>query len=677
VREPRERKRRHVAHDAEAYPIVATRRQGVRFSDHPVVAEQPGGGIEGPRDGGVRPHRAVRRDRFTRVDLGSPPTLVVISRTVLAESHVDTDVLEAAPLQRFPQPRGVRAERRHRGAVRGDQLDLDATVARDCTDLDSRVRPLCDPCVDSGFARRAADADVGQRRWRRDRGARDGGRPRTAGRRGRRFPHDFRRTRSWEPGDLEQSVGPRRETRGRQRFPAAIGLALGSGTNRLAFSGDTLAESAAGCRPPRVPRARPGIAGLGRPGGRTGSSRNRAGSRQHGRVIAPSRERLLARAVKGILPPVRQADQYVGKEILAGQFRVLERIGSGGMGAVYKAQQPSMDRFVAVKILHSKFTNRKDLVSRFRREARAMSHLTHPNTAKVFLYGQLEDGSCYIVMEHLEGKNLGQVVRHEGPMEAARGIGVLTQACAALEEAHQKGIVHRDLKPENIFLCNQGGIRDYVKVLDFGLAKVTEREMRPGSLILTQEGMVFGTPEFMSPEQAQGKVLDARSDIYSLAVILFELLTGKLPYDARSPMEYITLHVQATPKRLTERAPNVTFPAGLQEVLDRAMAKKPEDRFQTAADFASALRSVVDGSGAADRASWRPSGVAPVHSQSGSVRPAQRPDSIDAGSPTRELTSVAGASSPARDKRPPVALLVTLGIILGAVGAFLLLKLLQ
>ena len=171
---------------------------------------------------------------------------------------------------------------------------------------------------------------------------------------------------------------------------------------------------------------------------------------------------------------------------------------------------------------------------------------------------------------------------------------VLIQACGALEEAHQKGIIHRDLKPENIFLCAQGGLADFAKVLDFGLAKVTEREMQPGSLILTQEGMVFGTPEFMSPEQAQGKMLDARSDVYSLAVILYELLTGKLPFDARTPMEYIGLHVQAEPIALAVRAPDRVFPPGLQEVISRALAKKPDERFQHAAEFAAALRSLVD-----------------------------------------------------------------------------------
>ncbi|HYQ14394.1 MAG TPA: serine/threonine-protein kinase, partial [Polyangiaceae bacterium] len=233
---------------------------------------------------------------------------------------------------------------------------------------------------------------------------------------------------------------------------------------------------------------------------------------------------------------MRPKDPFIGRELLGGQFRVLEKIGTGGMGSVYRAEQPAMNRMVAIKILHPKLAGRKDLTSRFRREARAMSQLTHPNTVKVFMYGELEDdGSLYIVMEMLEGRNLNQTVRKEGPLPADRAIPILIQCCGALQEAHDLGIVHRDLKPENIFLSKQGGINDYPKVLDFGLAKVTERQMQPGSVILTQEGMVFGTPEFMSPEQAQGKTLDARSDIYSLAVILYEVLTGKLPFSARTP----------------------------------------------------------------------------------------------------------------------------------------------
>ncbi len=291
---------------------------------------------------------------------------------------------------------------------------------------------------------------------------------------------------------------------------------------------------------------------------------------------------------------MRPKDPFIGREILGGQFRVIQKIGTGGMGSVYKAEQPAMNRMVAIKILHPKLTGRKDLVSRFRREARAMSQLTHPNTVRVFMYGELEDdGSLYIVMELLEGRNLNQTVRKEGPLPVQRAIPILVQVCGALQEAHEMGIVHRDLKPENIFLSNQGGLVDFAKVLDFGLAKVTERQMRPGSLILTQEGMVFGTPEFMSPEQAQGRTLDARSDIYSLAVILYEALTGKLPFDAKTPMEYIQKHVIEPPIPLNERVPELRFASELQAVLGKALAKHPDQRYQKALEFADALRPLV------------------------------------------------------------------------------------
>jgi len=300
-----------------------------------------------------------------------------------------------------------------------------------------------------------------------------------------------------------------------------------------------------------------------------------------------------------------QPDPFIGRDILNGQFQILQKIGSGGMGAVYKASQPAMNRMVGVKILHPKLANRKDLVSRFSREARAMSHLTHPNTVKVFLYGELEDGSLYIIMEFLEGKNLNQTVRAEGPFPVERALPVIIQVCGALEEAHHAGIIHRDLKPENIFLCQSGGLKDFPKVLDFGLAKVTEREMRPGSIILTQEGMVFGTPEFMSPEQAQGKTLTPASDQYSLAVILYEVLTGKLPFEAKSAMDYLSLHVSGKPTPLSQRVAGKTFPPLLDQIIDRCLSKKVEDRFGSLGELSSALQAVLDGK------KELPSGVTP------------------------------------------------------------------
>jgi serine/threonine-protein kinase len=284
------------------------------------------------------------------------------------------------------------------------------------------------------------------------------------------------------------------------------------------------------------------------------------------------------------------ADPLIGKKVDNGEYVIVDRIGSGGMGSVYKAEQPSMNRMVAIKVLHSRFATRDDLVARFRREARAMSQLAHPNTARVYKYGELDDGAVYFVMDYLEGRNLAHEVRENGPMEPDRAINVMVQVCGALEEAHRAGIVHRDLKPENVFLTNQGGTKDFPKVLDFGLAKMSEKQMGRGSMMFTQQGMVFGTQEFMSPEQAQGETIDQRSDIYSLALILYELLTTKLPFDAKSPLDIMKAHVKDAPIPLGQRVPGKSFAPELEAVMNRALAKKPGDRYASAVEFAEALK---------------------------------------------------------------------------------------
>ncbi|MBN1653051.1 MAG: serine/threonine protein kinase [Deltaproteobacteria bacterium] len=285
------------------------------------------------------------------------------------------------------------------------------------------------------------------------------------------------------------------------------------------------------------------------------------------------------------------SDPLIGKEVDNGEYRIIERIGSGGMGSVYKAEQPKMNRFVAIKVLHSRYLSRNDLVSRFRREARAMSQLSHPNTARVYKYGQLEDGSFYFVMEYMTGYNLVQEVRTKGPIEADRCINIMVQVCGALEEAHQAGIIHRDLKPENIFLTNQGGTVDFPKVLDFGLAKVSEKQIGSKSLLnLTQQGAVFGTPEFMSPEQALGAPLDRRSDVYSLGLIMYEALTGKLPFDATEKRQVMKAQVKDKPIPLSKRTRDISFSPKLEAVLARALAKDPAERHPTAAKFAEALK---------------------------------------------------------------------------------------
>jgi eukaryotic-like serine/threonine-protein kinase len=380
---------------------------------------------------------------------------------------------------------------------------------------------------------------------------------------------------------------------------------------------------------------------------------------------------------------MRPQDPFIGRDILNGSFRILQKIGSGGMGAVYKAMELHNSRMVGVKILHPKLANRKDLVSRFGREARALSQLSHPNTVRVFLYGELEDGALYIIMELLEGKNLNQTVRSEGPFPIARALPILIAACGALDEAHKAGIIHRDLKPENIFLVQNGALRDFPKLLDFGLAKVGERQMRPGSVILTQEGMVFGTPEFMSPEQAQGKTLAPASDVYSLAVILYEVLTGKLPFEAKSAMDYIQMHVTGKPIPLNQRVAGMSFPLLLEQVVDRALAKRDQDRFASAADFAVAMQAVLQGATAlppeAFASSPQPPPIAAPPPASGPAYGsgvASGPAALPAAAPAAPFAAAAlqqhhrgsGFAAPPRKVNVPLLVAIGVGFLLVGVG---------
>jgi serine/threonine-protein kinase len=288
-------------------------------------------------------------------------------------------------------------------------------------------------------------------------------------------------------------------------------------------------------------------------------------------------------------------DPFVGRDLLDGRFKIIGKVGSGGMSAVYTALQTDMNRHVAVKILHPKLSARKDLVARLRREARAMSQISHPNVTNVFLFGELDDGSIYVVMELLEGRNLRKALATEGPLRVDKAVHIIIGVCGALQEAHSLGIIHRDLKPENIFLVTAAGIRDFPKVLDFGLAKVSERQMHPGSIKITQVGQVFGTPEYMSPEQAQGKKLTPASDIYSLGLVLYEALTGELPFESKDAVGYILKHVNEMPISINERVTGRTFSPIVTKIIDKTLAKDPADRFASAAELADALRASLGG----------------------------------------------------------------------------------
>ena len=274
-------------------------------------------------------------------------------------------------------------------------------------------------------------------------------------------------------------------------------------------------------------------------------------------------------------------EQLIGQK-LAGKFTITGLLGFGGMGAVYEAIQSPMDRKVALKLIP---TYDPTAAARFEREAYTVSKLTHPNTVTVFDFGHTSDGHLYLSMEHLLGHTLTDLIRSVGPLNGARAVHITQQICRSLGEAHRQGIIHRDVKPDNIFLINVDGDPDYVKVLDFGIAKVAQRH-------LTLTGEIVGTPRFMPPEQACGEELDQRTDLYAAGMLLYCCLSGKAPFAGVQGPKVITLLVRG-PTPLRELEPDL--PPALLAVVDKAIAPEREKRFASAAAMAAALRaSLVD-----------------------------------------------------------------------------------
>jgi serine/threonine-protein kinase len=267
-----------------------------------------------------------------------------------------------------------------------------------------------------------------------------------------------------------------------------------------------------------------------------------------------------------------------------GRYRLKRRLASGGMGDVWVAYHPGLKRDVAVKVLRADAQERSEgAVSRFEREVCATAELMHPNTIRVFDYGTTEDGLCYYVMELLDGETLRSHVDRLGPLPPARAIHIVGQAARALGEAHQRGIVHRDIKPENLFLTSLGGEHDFVKVIDFGIAKVAGTD---GTM--TRTGWVLGTPEYMSPEVAMGKQADSRSDVYALGAVLYFLLCGRPPFVGENAGRLFFAHATETPLRPSVHV-GVQLPADLEAVVMRALEKEPLSRYASASDLALAL----------------------------------------------------------------------------------------
>ncbi len=306
-----------------------------------------------------------------------------------------------------------------------------------------------------------------------------------------------------------------------------------------------------------------------------------------------------------------EVDARIG-QVLLDQFRIEERIGQGGMGTVYRACQTTLGRDVAIKILHPDLAQNADAVRRFHREARISTALDHPNVVRVFLFGQLLDGSLYLVMELLRGRTLADLLRTEA-LPIHRALHIATQVADGVGEAHGQNIVHRDVKPENVFLITKGRDFDFVKVLDFGIARVFRGDDQTGA---TQAGLVFGTARYISPEGAAGESTDARSDVYSLGVLTYQLLTGETPFDGSSPVTMLMSHIHDAPPHLRTRRGGRHVPDVIADVVMRALSKNPEVRYEDASEFGEMLRLAAQRAGfdvVRDRRGRDASGQSMVH----------------------------------------------------------------
>lgn len=269
---------------------------------------------------------------------------------------------------------------------------------------------------------------------------------------------------------------------------------------------------------------------------------------------------------------LKEEPSLVG-HVLDGKYTLISKLGEGGMGSVYLAEQTSMGREVAIKVLRREFSQNRMAIKRFLREARAASKLAHPNTITVYDFGQSTDGLLYLVMERLTGRPLGDILDSEGRMPVERTVHIMAQVCDSLSEAHAHGITHRDLKPENIFIEQKVGNPDFVKVLDFGIAKMQGDD----STQATATGMICGTPSYMSPEQAMGRDIDGRSDIYALGILLYEMLTDEKPFEGDTPMEVMLKHINEPAPNILERT-GMVVPRGIQQAVDRMLSKNATER---------------------------------------------------------------------------------------------------
>ena len=346
-------------------------------------------------------------------------------------------------------------------------------------------------------------------------------------------------------------------------------------------------------------------------------------------------------------------DPLIGA-VVGERYRIVSRIGVGGMGAVYRAEHTMMRRDLAIKVLLSELGGREEFARRFEREAESASRLAHPNIITVTDFGRTPDGSLFLAMEFLAGDSLTSLI-DQGPLPRERALAIVRQILRALDHAHGAGVVHRDLKPDNIMLVERDGQRDVVKILDFGIAKVTEPTS--GQEVLTQAGVIFGTPEYLSPEQAVGESVDARADLYATGVILYEMLAGRRPFESEDKVKIISMHLSHAPPRIREANPTVDVPFALEQVVLQALEKHRENRFANATAF---LQALDDSEAVVDPA-------LPLEIDATSPHIAYDATLMAAG--PGDAATQGPASTPGRSRRPlAAAVLVVALVALGMVG---------
>lgn len=333
-------------------------------------------------------------------------------------------------------------------------------------------------------------------------------------------------------------------------------------------------------------------------------------------------------------------DPLVGT-VVAGRYRVLRMLGEGGMGRVYLAEHIAIEKRIALKVLRAEYADKGDIVTRFQQEAISASRIKHPNVLDVFDFGRIENGCFYLAMEYLEGSDLADEMKRRRSLDALTSVRVALELCRALGAAHAKGVVHRDLKPENVFLQRTDDGEQIVKIVDFGIALLRNTEQAAAESRhrrLTKTGMIFGTPEYMAPEQAAGKHADHRADIYALGIMLYEMFTGAVPFTGETFLSVLARHLNDAPPPMSSFTPELAVSPQLQAIVFRALAKNPDERYQSMAEVAQALMATPEGA-SIQRGPLQTNGALP---EGGFVPPA-------ASNPTApEFGVVSQAPAPAR-----------------------------